>query len=87
MTSEEALMNEERIWHDARKERPEKSGKYVIAIMYKHLDVQIVDTSYSKKHDQFNVLDELYIPTTAIEPNYWTTLEEIGISNMMKETI
>lgn len=64
------------IWHDARKERPEKSG---MVIIYDSNGVSVMNVQYSKKYDAFNVLDTSRDDSTMIVANLWTTYEELGL--------
>lgn len=70
-------MKVSKIWHNAKKERPIKSGEYV-AITYPYF---IQTLSYSKKHDAFNVEDFYDNTENKIAVLYWTTFEELGIKD------
>ena len=61
------------LWHDAKKERPAKSGIY---IAYSKSGM-VINTTYSKKYDAFNATDEY--TERKFEPQSWTTYEELGL--------
>ena len=64
------------LWHDAKKERPAKSGIYIV---YTGAGM-VINTTYSKIYDAFNVLDDVEeSKKNAIKVDVWTTYEELGL--------
>lgn len=72
-------------WHNAKEERPEKSGEYLCKISR----TQYTDLPYSKEHDAFNVHDRFESDDLMLALNvmYWAELSDLAALESAEEEI
>ena len=64
-------------WHNAKEERPTKSGHYLVACNHSG-QPYITKTVYSKKHDKFNCADK-DDARYAFDVDYWADARPLEV--------
>ena len=65
------------VWHNAKEERPAKSGRYLIGV--RHAYPYVCTVSYSKVHDKFNCADIDKEPAFTFEPDFWAEMTPLEV--------